>query len=54
MSHSYKLEYGEDTIEMQKDSLFPGERVLIMDDLIGNDFEKNNIYSDWWDSRCCC
>jgi adenine phosphoribosyltransferase len=31
---SYKLEYGQATIEMHKDALSPGERILIMDDLL--------------------
>jgi adenine phosphoribosyltransferase len=31
---SYALEYGEDRIEMHKDGIHPGERVLLVDDLI--------------------
>lgn len=31
---SYKIEYGEDTIEIQKDSIKKGERVLVCDDLL--------------------
>ncbi len=31
---SYDLEYGQATIEMHKDSIQPGQRVLIVDDLI--------------------
>lgn len=31
---SYALEYGQATIEMHKDSIKPGQRVLIVDDLI--------------------
>ena len=31
---SYKLEYGEATIEMHTDALGPGDRVLIVDDLL--------------------
>jgi len=34
VSHEYKLEYGTDTIEMHKDSLQKGERVLLVDDLL--------------------
>lgn len=30
----YTLEYGNDTVEMHADAIKPGERVLIMDDLI--------------------
>ena len=31
---SYDLEYGQATIEMHKDSIKPGQKVLIVDDLI--------------------
>jgi len=31
---SYKIEYGQDTIEIQKDLIKEGERVLICDDLL--------------------
>lgn len=31
---SYDLEYGQATIEMHKDSIIPGQKVLIVDDLI--------------------
>lgn len=31
---SYTLEYGENTIEIPKDAIQPGDRVIIMDDLI--------------------
>lgn len=34
VSVSYDLEYGKATIEMHKDSIQPGQRVLIVDDLI--------------------
>lgn len=34
VSASYELEYGSATIEMHKDSIKPGQRVLIVDDLI--------------------
>ncbi len=32
--HSYDLEYGTDTIELQEDAISPGQRVIIVDDLI--------------------
>jgi len=32
--HSYDLEYGTDTIEMQEDAISPGQRVIVLDDLI--------------------
>jgi len=34
VSASYALEYGTDTIEMHRDAVHPGERVLLIDDLI--------------------
>jgi adenine phosphoribosyltransferase len=34
ISVSYDLEYGKATIEMHKDSIKPGQKVLIVDDLI--------------------
>jgi adenine phosphoribosyltransferase len=34
LSQSYTLEYGEDTLEIHKDSITPGERILLHDDLL--------------------
>ena len=34
ITQSYELEYGTDTLEMHKDSIKPGQRVVIVDDLI--------------------
>ncbi len=34
LSKSYSLEYGEDTLEIHKDSIVPGERILLHDDLL--------------------
>ena len=34
ISESYDLEYGEDSIEIHKDALEPGEKVVIVDDLL--------------------
>lgn len=34
VSESYELEYGEDSIEIHKDALEPGEKVVIIDDLL--------------------
>ena len=31
---SYELEYGEETLEMHLDALAPGERVLVVDDVL--------------------
>ena len=33
-SHSYSLEYGADTIEMHEDAVRPGQRVVVIDDLL--------------------
>jgi adenine phosphoribosyltransferase len=32
--YSYDLEYGTDTIEMQEDAISPGQRIIIVDDLV--------------------
>jgi adenine phosphoribosyltransferase len=32
--HSYALEYGTDTIEVQADAIDPGQRVVLLDDLL--------------------
>src|SRR5512140_2758618 len=36
-SHTYQLEYGSDTLEMHKDAIEPGQRVLVVDDLLATD-----------------
>lgn len=33
-SHTYDLEYGKDTLEIHVDGLEPGQRVLVVDDLL--------------------
>lgn len=32
--HEYALEYGTDTIEIQEDAIQPGQRVVVLDDLL--------------------
>ena len=32
--HTYDLEYGQDTVEIQADAIRPGQRVVILDDLL--------------------
>lgn len=32
--YTYDLEYGSDTIEVQKDAIQPGQRVVVLDDLL--------------------
>ena len=34
VGHDYELEYGTDRIELHTDAILPGERVLLIDDLI--------------------
>lgn len=34
ISHTYDLEYGSDTLQIHKNALFPGAKVLIVDDLL--------------------
>jgi len=34
IAHSYDLEYGTDTIEIQADAIKPGQRVVVLDDLL--------------------
>lgn len=34
VKHTYKLEYGEDTLEIHKDAIQKSQRVLIVDDLL--------------------
>lgn len=34
ISKEYALEYGSDTIEMHEDTILPGEKVLLIDDLL--------------------
>lgn len=34
VSQDYSLEYGEDSLEIHKDAIYPGQRVVIVDDLL--------------------
>jgi adenine phosphoribosyltransferase len=34
VAHTYDLEYGTDTIEIQSDAVRPGQRVVVLDDLL--------------------
>jgi adenine phosphoribosyltransferase len=34
VQHSYELEYGTDTVEMQENAIAPGQRVIVVDDLL--------------------
>ena len=33
-SESYQLEYGQDSLEIHKDAITPGERILVVDDVL--------------------
>lgn len=33
-SHTYDLEYGQDTLEIHRDAIQPGENVIVIDDLL--------------------
>ena len=34
VEHTYELEYGSDTLQVQDDAIHPGQRVVILDDLL--------------------
>ncbi|MEQ9175649.1 MAG: purine phosphoribosyltransferase family protein, partial [Alphaproteobacteria bacterium] len=34
IAHTYELEYGSDTLEVQADAIQPGQSVVILDDLL--------------------
>ena len=34
VGHTYDLEYGKDTIEIQSNAIEPGQRIVVMDDLL--------------------
>ena len=34
IAESYELEYGHDTLEMHQDAIVPGDKVLVVDDLL--------------------
>ncbi len=58
VSIDYELEYGTATIEMHKDSIKPGQKVLIVDDLIatgGTTEAMIKLVESWWrSSRGSC
>ena len=46
IEQSYELEYGSAVVEMHKDSIKPGQKVAIVDDLIGRErLSKYNVAS---------
>jgi adenine phosphoribosyltransferase len=36
IQHEYALEYGHDVLEIQKDAIKPGQRVVVLDDLLAS------------------
>src|ERR1700738_1425443 len=38
--YTYDLEYGTDTIEIQEDAVLPGQRVVVLDDLVATGGEE--------------
>jgi adenine phosphoribosyltransferase len=34
MREEYELEYGKDAVEVHKDAIMPGQKILLLDDLI--------------------
>ena len=49
VSVSYDLEYGSAEIEMHKDSIKPGQKVVIVDDLM-QQAVRSKRRSSWWNS----
>ena len=43
VSISYSLEYGEDKLEMHKDAIEPGDKVLVHDDLLATGGTMNAV-----------
>jgi len=43
ISTTYQLEYGTDTLELHKDAINPGEKVLIIDDLLATGGTVNAV-----------
>jgi adenine phosphoribosyltransferase len=43
VSISYSLEYGEDKLEMHKDAIQPGDKVLVHDDLLATGGTMNTV-----------
>ena len=43
---SFALEYGEATVAVHQDALQPGDRVLLLDDLLATRPKKSSIFTD--------
>ncbi len=44
VSQSYELEYGEDTLHVHKDAIDPGDKVIIMDDILATGGTANAAF----------
>lgn len=47
IEYSYDLEYGSNTLCMHKDAIKPGQRVLIVDDLLATGGTMGSNYKKW-------
>lgn len=45
---SYKKEYGEDFFQMQSDAIKPGQKVVIVDDIIATGKQSSNVFFPRW------
>lgn len=45
LSATYTLEYGEDTLEMHVDGILPGERVLVVDDVLAHRGNRRSCFA---------
>ena len=52
VSRTYDLEYGSATIEMHKDSIKPGQKVVIVDDLIATGGSSHQACGGTWRRGC--
>lgn len=48
----YEKEYGADWFEMQKDAIKPGQRVVIVDDIIATGECPKNVEGRLWANAC--
>ena len=53
ISKSYDLEYGSNVLEMHRDALKPGDRVVVVDDLIGMGWCERNCGESCRQNTCC-
>lgn len=52
---TYEKEYGQDFFQMQEDAIKPGQKVLVVDDIIATGKTPNLVYTVYSKaSECCC